>query len=263
MGVLNVTPDSFSDGGEFLDPHVATHHACRLIEEGADLIDIGGESSRPGAQRVSSEEQIRRILPVIQAIRQANPDIPLSVDTTLTQVAQAALVGGADMVNDISALRESKDLADLVCREGGGLILMHMRGDPLTMQLNTDYTDIVSETKGFLAEQARLAESSGIPSERIWIDPGIGFGKSCQGNLRILNSIEAYFDLGYPVVVGVSRKSFIGKILDRDPKERLAGTLAVISYLETKGGKLIHREHDVRAVRDFLRMTEALRQGAD
>lgn len=262
MGILNITPDSFSDGGEYFDAGTAAKQAFRLIEEGADLLDIGGESTRPGAQRISAEEQIRRIRPVLEAVRCTHPEITLSVDTTRTEVAQAAFDSGADIVNDISALRESSDLADFVSRQAGGLILMHMRGDPLTMQLNTDYLDIVSEVKDFLAQRAKLAMQSGLSGDRIWIDPGIGFGKSCQGNLEMIRSIGDCHDLGHPVVVGVSRKSFIGKILDREPKERLAGTLAVISCLESKGVKLIHRVHDVGAVRDFLRMTEAMRKEA-
>ncbi len=261
MGVVNVTPDSFSDGGLYLDPDRAAEHALELVRQGADLLDIGGESTRPGAERISPDVQIERILPVIEKVREMNEDLPISVDTTQSDVAKAALSVGADIINDISALRESPSLAEIVAGESGAMILMHMRGTPATMQMDTDYEDLIGETKRFLGEQANRAESTGLLPERVWLDPGIGFGKSIAGNLEILRYLSHYDELGHPIVVGVSRKSFIGGILSRPPMERLAGTLAVTAYLAVRGTYRIHRVHDVREVRDCLRMVEALQGG--
>lgn len=261
MGVVNATPDSFSDGGQYLLPERATQHALTLIEQGADLIDIGGESTRPGAERIPPSVQIERILPVIENLRKVNETIPISVDTTRGEVATAALGAGADILNDISALRETPSLASLAAGECGAMILMHMRGTPADMQTDTTYTHVVEETLAFLQAQAELAEASGLSSKRIWLDPGIGFGKSIEGNLEILRQISQYDSLGYPVVVGVSRKSFIGGVLSRPVSERLAGTLGVTAYLASGGVHRIHRVHDVREVHDCLRMVEALHGG--
>ncbi len=261
MGILNVTPDSFSDGGLFLDPAKAISHALDLTSQGADILDIGGESSRPGAERIEPGIQIARILPVITKLREMNVEIPISVDTTREEVAVAAMSVGADIINDVSGLREAPRLADLAAEESGALILMHMRGTPATMQVDTEYSDLIGETKEFLFRQAVCAESAGLPPERVWLDPGIGFGKSIAGNLEILRHLEEYDTLGHPLVIGVSRKSFIGGILSRSPKERLPGTLAVTSYLAGKGTHRIHRVHDVKEVSDCLRMVEALQGG--
>ncbi len=261
MGIVNVTPDSFSDGGQYFAPEQAIEHALELVDQGADLLDIGGESTRPGAERVSPRVQIERILPVIERVREKNRTIPVSVDTTQGEVARAALNAGADILNDISALRETPSLAELAAQEQSVLILMHMRGTPANMQVDTDYLDLLGETQAFLREQASRAESAGLPLERVWLDPGIGFGKSLAGNLEILRHLGQYDDLGHPVVVGVSRKSFIGGILSRPPQERLAGTLAVTAYLAGTGAKRIHRVHDVRETQDCLKMVETLHGG--
>ena len=262
MGILNITPDSFSDGGLYLDPEQAISQALELVRQGADILDIGGESSRPGANRVCPQVQIDRVLPVIRKLREMNADIPISVDTTQDEVASAVLGAGADIINDVSALRESPLLAELVTEESGAMILMHMRGTPATMQMDTEYDDLIGETKEFLFRQAACAKSTGLPPERVWLDPGIGFGKSIDGNMEILRRFEEYDTLGHPLVVGVSRKSFIGGILSRPPRERLTGTLAVTAYLAGKGTYRIHRVHDVREVRDCLRMVEALHGGS-
>lgn len=260
MGVVNVTPDSFSDGGLFLDPERAVEHALDLVEEGADLLDIGGESTRPGAEPVEAAEQIRRVRPVIAGIR-SRSDVPVSVDTTRIEVALAAFEAGADLVNDISALRDSPEIAEWVAEERGGLVLMHMRGTPRTMQALTEYRDLIGESRDFLAERAEVARSRGIADNRIWIDPGIGFGKSVEGNLDILRHLTKYDALGHPVVVGVSRKSFLGKILAREVGERLHATLAATAWVASQGIHRIHRVHDVGPVRDCLRTLEAIRGG--
>lgn len=260
MGVVNVTPDSFSDGGLYLNPKKAVAHATQLLAEGADLLDIGGESTRPGSDPVPPGEQIERILPVIEAIRSAS-DAPLSVDTTRAEVAEAALLAGADMVNDISSFRESPDMPALVARNQGGLILMHMRGTPKTMQADTHYEDVVQEVSTFLGERAALALSAGIPKTHIWIDPGIGFGKSAEGNLEILRRLGELDRLGHPVVAGASRKSFIGKILGREVDQRLAGNLAVTAFVAMGGRRRVHRVHDVREAVDCIRMIQILSGG--
>lgn len=260
MGVVNVTPDSSSDGGLYLDPVRAVEHGLRLVEEGADLLDIGGESSRPGSEPVSDDLQRERVCPVIAGIR-ARSSVPISVDTTRVEVAVAAFRAGADLVNDIRALRECPEIAKWVAAEQGGLILMHMRGTPQTMQTDTGYRDLIEETRDFLAERAGFARSEGVPPERIWIDPGVGFGKSVEGNLDILRNLTRYDALGYPVVVGVSRKSFLGNILAREVGERLHGTLAATAWIASQGVHRIHRVHDTAPVRDCLRIVEAIRGG--
>ena len=260
MGVLNVTPDSFSDGGLHLDFDSSLARARQIIEEGADLIDVGGESSRPDADPVPAEIQMERVLPVVEAIR-SESDIPISVDTRSDRVASAAFEAGADIVNDISAMRDSPGMSRLVAENAGGIVLMHMRGVPKTMQANTYYRDLVGEVAGFLSGGAAEAIANGVPRENIWVDPGIGFGKSVEGNLQILRGIGEFDRLGYPVVVGVSRKSFMGKVLGRDVDDRLPGTIAVTAYLARGGIRRIHRVHDVSAIRDTLNMVEAIEKG--
>ncbi|MCB9784521.1 MAG: dihydropteroate synthase [Candidatus Omnitrophica bacterium] len=257
MGVLNVTPDSFSDGGQFLESSDALEQALRMESEGADLLDIGGESSRPGADPVSVEEELERILPVIEAFR-LRSDLPISVDTYKCEVARACFDAGADVVNDITAGRHSREIGRLVSESRGGMILMHMRGLPKTMQQDTEYAAIVEETRDFLRESVSWAVEQGLPQTDIWIDPGIGFGKSAEGNLEVLANLAEYDTIGSPLVVGISRKSFIGKITGRSSEERLSGTLGLTGAIASDGVFRVHRVHDVGPTVDCLRMVEAL-----
>jgi dihydropteroate synthase len=257
MGILNVTPDSFSDGGLHLGLESSIDRARQMIEEGADLIDVGGESTRPDADPVPAGIQMDRVLPVVEAIRRES-EIPISVDTRSDRVARAAFEAGTDIVNDISAMRDSPGMSQLVAKNAGGVVLMHMRGVPKTMQANTHYSDLVGEVAGFLSGGAEEALANGVLGENIWLDPGIGFGKSVEGNLEILREIGQFDRIGYPVVVGVSRKSFIGKTLGREVDARLPGTIAITAYLAVGGVHRIHRVHDVGAIRDTLNMVEAI-----
>ncbi len=256
MGVINVTPDSFSDGGLFLDPSRAVEHGLGLLAGGADILDIGGESTRPGAAAVSEEEELRRIIPVVRDLRRRS-DVPISVDTTKAAVARAALGEGADIVNDISSLRFDPDMASVVAGSGAAVVLMHMQGTPLTMQLDPRYEDLLGEIRSFFAERIRWAEEAGIPAERTVIDPGIGFGKTCAHNLALLNGLEAFRDLDRPLCVGLSRKAFIGKVLDLPPGDRLEGTIAA-AVLSVNHGARILRVHDVREVSRAVRMADAI-----
>ncbi|MEW5701480.1 MAG: dihydropteroate synthase [Candidatus Zixiibacteriota bacterium] len=256
MGVVNVTPDSFFDGGRFADPVAAVAQARRLIDEGADILDIGGESTRPGSEPVFADEQIRRVVPVIEQIRALWPG-PISVDTTRAAVAAAALAAGANWVNDISALRDDPEMLPLVARLDCAVVLMHMQGTPRTMQVDPTYHDVVAEVSGFLSDRARMAESSGIPRDRIIIDPGIGFGKTLEHNLQLLRAIPRLVALGYPVLVGASRKSFIGRITGAPPEERLEGSLVAAIRAVEAGAKII-RVHDVASTRRALSVAAAL-----
>lgn len=259
MGVLNVTPDSFSDGGLYLDPVRAVERALALEAEGADLIDIGGESSRPGASPVSSEEESRRILPVLERLA-GKLSIPVSVDTRRSPVAREALARGAAIINDISALRDDPELGGMVASSGATVILMHMKGDPRTMQSDPRYDDVVAEVAGFLAERARAAQSVGIDRSRLWVDPGIGFGKTVEHNLELIRSLDRIVGLGFPVVIGPSRKSFIGKITGAEAHDRLDGTAAAVTAAILHGAHIV-RVHDVAAMRRTARMADALRRG--
>ena len=260
MGIVNVTPDSFSDGGLFLDPARAIERGLGLLEDGADVIDVGGESTRPGSDPVTPDEEIRRILPVIAGLRQRTQAL-ISVDTSKVEVAEAALDAGADIVNDISAFRLDPRILVLAARRGAGFILMHMKGVPRTMQAHPRYDDVVAEVRAFLAERIDVAEAYGLPRESIAIDPGIGFGKNQPDNLSLLAGLRTLAGLGRPVVVGVSRKSFIGKILDAPPQDRLEGTIAaaVMSFVN---GASVLRVHDVRAVTRAVRVAEAILSAA-
>lgn len=261
MGILNVTPDSFSDGGAFFEADRAVAHAQAMLAAGADIIDVGGESTRPGAVPVSAEEEIRRVVPVIERICRwlgAGDSTPLvSVDTTKAAVAERALAAGARIVNDISALRFDERMVEVVRDTGAGVVLMHMQGTPQTMQLAPHYDDVVAEVQEFLAERIAFAQSRGLKKSQIAIDPGIGFGKTVEHNLTLLRHLEAFHWLGCPVVVGASRKSFIGKTLDREPHERLAGSLAVAVWAMLHGAQVL-RVHDVAATVDAVRMIEAI-----
>ena len=253
MGVVNVTPDSFSDGGRFLDPDAAIAHARRLAEEGADLIDIGAESSRPGAAAVvSAAEELRRLLPVLRGLR----DLPLSVDTVKPEVMRAALAEGAAMINDINALRAPGTL-DAVAAGDAALCLMHMQGNPGTMQQHPHYGEVVAEVKAFLRERIDSARTAGIAPERIVVDPGFGFGKTLQHNLELLRRLREFADLGVPVLAGWSRKSSLGTITGRPAGERLAASIAA-ALIAAQNGAAILRVHDVAATRDALSVLAAV-----
>jgi dihydropteroate synthase len=260
MGVLNVTPDSFSDGGRFADPAPALEAALHMAGTGADLIDIGGESTRPGATPVEPSEQIRRIVPVISAIRKQSA-ITISVDTTNWQVAQAALDAGAELVNDISAGREDSDMLPQVARRGVPVILMQMQGTPLTMQNAPQYARVTAEVAEFLTQRAAAAASVGIDRGKILIDPGVGFGKTAEHSLTLLRDLSVLVALGYPVVVGTSRKSFIGKVLgEPDPLKRYWGDAATNSWVVANGAAVV-RVHDVGAMAQVVRTTNAIMRG--
>jgi|SRR5579884_701490 len=251
MGVVNVTPDSFSDGGRYLDAGRAIHHGIELADEGADILDIGGESTRPGAEPVGADEELARVYPVIQGLAVARPAAQLSIDTSKAAVAAAALDAGATMVNDITALRGDPKMAAVVAAAGAHCCLMHMLGEPRTMQLDPRYDDVVAEVKAFLEERVGYAVAAGIPEERIIVDPGIGFGKTLAHNLELLARLEEIAAIGLPVMIGTSRKSFLGKLTGRPVDERLAATLAscVVAY---EHGARVFRVHEVAPVADAL-----------
>jgi dihydropteroate synthase len=255
MGVVNVTPDSFSDGGRFQDAERAIEHARKLVADGADLLDIGGESTRPGAEAVSAEEELRRVAPVLDGI--AGAGAPISIDTSKAAVAAAALDAGAEIVNDVTALRSDPELAELCAARGCGVVLMHMLGTPRTMQEDPSYEDVVDDVKAFLAERIEFAVGTGIAEERIWIDPGIGFGKTVEHNLELLRRLDELRALGRPVCVGTSRKSFIGRITGREVDERLGGTIASNVLALARGAEIL-RAHDVRELREALGVAEAI-----
>ena len=259
MGVLNVTPDSFYDGGRRLSPEKAIADGLELAAAGADIIDVGGESTRPGAAAVSEKQELDRVLPVIRGLRQALRT-PLSIDTYKSAVARVAVSEGADIVNDISALRFDPAMAALVAEEKVPVILMHMQGTPRTMQIKPSYGDVVSEVRDFLAIQVRYALSSGIEPEKIVIDPGIGFGKTIEHNLTLMRGLPELSILGQPLLVGASRKAFIGKILNVTPDERLEGSLAVAVAAVLAGANII-RAHDVKETRRAVNIADAIRYG--
>jgi dihydropteroate synthase len=257
VGIVNVTPDSFSDGGQFLDPQRAVEHGVELVRQGADLLDIGGESSRPGATPVPVEEELARVLPVVRGLA-ARVSVPLSVDTTRATVADQALVAGAHVVNDISALGGDPDLAEVVRRHRAGLVLMHMQGTPVTMQLDPRYDDVTAEVAGFLEARLQQAVDLGIARSQVVLDPGIGFGKTLEHNLQLLARLGELRRLGRPVLLGVSRKGFLGKLLDRDVSQRLAGSLTCVCHALAHGSAQLFRVHDVAPTRDALRLWTAL-----
>jgi dihydropteroate synthase len=255
MGVVNVTPDSFSDGGLFLDVDNAVAHGERLVEEGADILDLGGESTRPGAEPVPEGEELRRVVPVVE--RLAGSPARLSIDTTKVAVARAGLEAGATIVNDVSAFRFEPELVGVVAAAGADCVLMHMLGEPRTMQDDPRYDDVVADVKAFLEERLRFAVAEGIPEERVWIDPGIGFGKTVEHNLELLRRLGEIAAIGRPVVVGTSRKGFLGKLTGGRPEsERLAGTIAT-NVLALERGAAVFRVHDVAQVKDALDVAAA------
>jgi len=257
MGVVNVTPDSFSDGGRFLDSDAAIAHALELVEEGADILDIGGESTRPGAEPVSVEDEIARVGPVIEGLADELGEVQISIDTSKLAVAELALREGASIVNDVTAFRGDPLLAGLVADTGADCCLMHMLGEPRTMQQDPVYEDVVDEVKVFLEQRLRFAVGEGVAEEKIFLDPGIGFGKTVAHNLELLRRFDELLSLGRPLVVGTSRKSFLGRLTgERSEHERLAGTIAT-NVLALERGASVFRVHDVAPVRDALAVTAA------
>ncbi len=256
MGIVNVTPDSFSDGGLFLDPGAAIAHALELQSQGAAILDIGGESTRPGAASVPAPQELARVIPVIEGLAGAGVRAEVSVDTSKAEVAAAALRAGATIVNDVTALRASPEIAGIVAEHGAGLCLMHMLGDPRTMQLDPHYDDVVADVKRFLEERMAFAVAQGVAEERIMLDPGIGFGKTVAHNLALLARVGELVALGRPVVIGTSRKSFLGRLTGRDTQQRLYATIAT-NVLAYERGARIFRVHDVGPVHDALTVTAA------
>jgi dihydropteroate synthase len=257
MGILNVTPDSFSDGGRFLDPAAAVAQASAMAEQGADVIDIGAESTRPGSDPVDEEEEIRRLIPVVKEVSR-RIQVPLSVDTTKFHVARLALEAGASIINDVSALRADARMGSLVAEAGAGLVLMHMQGRPRTMQEAPAYGDVVTEVRHFLEERTRAALAEGITPSQILLDPGIGFGKNLEHNLTLLAGLPELASLGYPMLVGVSRKGFLGQLLGREVGERLMGTAGAVA-MAVLGGARVIRVHDIAQIRDVVTVVEAIR----
>jgi dihydropteroate synthase len=256
MGVVNVTPDSFSDGGAFLDRDAAVNHGLRLAFEGADLLDIGGESTRPGADPVPEREELDRVIPVIEGIRAANAAVRISIDTSKAAVAAAALDAGADYVNDVTALRGDPGMAPLVAERGVDVCLMHMLGTPRTMQSEARYDDVVADVREFLEQRIEAAVAAGIALERIEVDPGIGFAKTVEHNLELLRRLRELTTLGRPVVLGTSRKSFLGKITGREIAERMPATIATVVMAYERGAE-VFRVHDVAPARDALAVAAA------
>lgn len=260
MGILNITPDSFYDGGRYIDSEKAVEHALKMVEEGADFIDIGGESSRPGSEPVSEEEEISRVIPVVEALVQKIP-VPVSVDTYKANVALRAAGAGADIINDVSALRFDPGMADVIKETGCSVILMHMLGKPQTMQDAPQYENVVEDILAFLKERVTFAAGQGIPEDKIIVDPGIGFGKTLEHNMLILKDIARFHETGCPVMIGASRKSMIGRITGAPVEERLWGTAAVTAFGVFNGIE-IHRVHDVKAMRQVCDVAAAIQAGA-
>jgi dihydropteroate synthase len=259
MGIVNVTPDSFYDGGRFADPGRAVEHGLALAGEGADILDIGGESSRPGSEPVSADEELRRVVPVIAGLRTRTAAL-ISVDTTKLEVAEAALDAGADIVNDISASGLDPRILVLAARYGAGFVMMHMKGAPKTMQHEPHYDDAVAEIRAFLAGKIAAAQTYGLDMSCIVLDPGIGFGKRLEDNLVLINHLDAFATLGRPLLVGVSRKAFIGRILDAAPDDRLEGTIAAAVVSVVRGAHIL-RVHDVKAIGRAARVADAIVAG--
>lgn len=261
MGILNVTPDSFSDGGRFLDPAMAIDQAQKMVAEGADIIDIGGESTRPGAEYVSEEEETARIHPIIEALGKCM-DIPLSIDTRKAAVAKMAIDCGASIVNDVSAMRDDPRMAEVIQKSGSGVVLMHRQSHSGTMQNHPAYEDVVAEVKEFLAASIARARSAGISSDRIMIDPGIGFGKTAQHNLRILANLGEFLQLEQPLMVGLSRKAFIGELTGKSVMERETGNAAAIALAVWQGVHIL-RVHAVGAMKEAIQVAQGLRNSCD
>ena len=258
MGVVNVTPDSFFDGGRYLDAEAAVAHAIRLVEEGADLLDIGAESTRPGAAVVSEAEEYRRAIPVVTAVAKA-VTVPISIDTSKAAVARAALEAGAVLVNDVTALQGDRAMVDVVARTGSGIVLMHMPGTPRTMQQDPRYGDVVGEISDFFEERIRFAMAHGIARRQIILDPGIGFGKLLGHNLTLLAQLRRFMQFECPLLVGVSQKAFLGQLVDRPVQERQWATAAAVAMAVDRGAGLL-RVHDVRGMKDVVQVAAAISQ---
>jgi len=256
MGIVNVTPDSFYEGGRFCDPQRAVAHALRLVEEGADLLDIGAESTRPGALPVDEQEERRRLVPVVAAVAKA-VSVPISVDTSKAEVARAAIDAGAIMVNDVTALRGDSAMVGVVAQAGVALVLMHMQGTPDIMQHAPRYDDVVGEVAQFLAERVRYAIDHGVARDRIVVDPGIGFGKTLGHNLDLLANLRVFAELGYPLLVGPSRKGFIGQLTDQSVEARGWGTAGVVALVVEQGANIL-RVHDVGPMKDVAKVAVAI-----
>lgn len=258
MGIVNVTPDSFSDGGKFFSPEVAISHASKLIRQGADIIDIGGESTRPGAEQVSESEEIKRVIPVIEKIRTDNPTILISIDTTKASVAKHAVEAGADIINDVSGLSFDNNMIGIVESFNIPVVIMHMKGNPQNMQLNPKYKDIVNEILDFFKMKIKIAIQSGINRSMIILDPGIGFGKTVEHNFELLSRLNEFNVLELPIMIGPSRKSFIGITLDLPPEDRVEGTAAAVSAGVMNGASIV-RVHDVKSMKRVVRIIEKVR----
>ncbi len=259
MGILNLTPDSFSDGGRFAGPDVAVGHAVDMVNDGADIIDIGGESTRPGSERISARDQKERVIPILKSIRKAIPDqILISIDTTLSEVANAAVDAGASIINDISAGRDDDGILELSAERNVPIILMHMQGMPSTMQVEPHYHNVVEEIREFLLERAHVAEGVGVSKENIIIDPGIGFGKTRQHNLELMANLDRFTDTGYPVLLGASRKRFMGSICKVEQFNELVGATCATTAIGARAGVKIFRVHDVKENRQALDVALAI-----
>lgn len=256
MGILNVTPDSFSDGGLWLDPEAAVAHGREMARDGAAIIDVGGESTRPDAEPVDEDEEIRRVIPVIEALAD-DPGIPVSIDTRKAAVARKAVEAGACIINDTSGEASDGSMTPVVAGTGAGAILMHSRGTPATMRSMTEYSDVVADVARFLASWAVRLEAAGVPQESIVLDPGFGFAKTVEQNLALLERLDEVLGLGYPVLVGTSRKSFIGAVLDLPDDERLEGTAATVAWAVSEGAHIM-RVHDVKEMSRVVKMADAI-----
>ena len=261
MGIVNVTPDSFSDGGQFYHPEKATIHAIQLINDGADIIDIGGESSRPGANHVLLQEELERTIPVIQKIRQTSPDTLISIDTYKSEVAIQAIEAGANMINDISGLTMDETMPNIAADLGVPIVIMHMQGTPANMQINPYYKDLILDITSFFSDQIKLANTAGIEMAHIILDPGIGFGKTIDHNFQLIQNLNEFCKLGYPILIGPSRKSFIGTTLDLPTEDRLEGTSAVVTAGIMNGARIV-RVHDVKEIKRVVTITEKIRTAA-
>ena len=258
MGIVNVTPDSFSDGGEFYSSKDAIAHASKLINEGADIIDIGGESTRPGATEISSSDELKRVIPVIQGIRSNNPDILISIDTTKAIVAKEAVEVGANIINDVSGLSFDSQMPMTVASLNVPIIIMHMKGNPRNMQKNPEYKDLIDEILNYFKERIKIATKAGIDREMIILDPGIGFGKTVEHNFQILSKLNKFNKLELPLLIGPSRKSFIGLTLNLSPEDRVDGTAATVAIGVNNGARIV-RVHDVEKMKRVVIITDKIR----
>lgn len=259
MGVLNVTPDSFSDGGRFLDVAAALRQGCLMAGQGADILDIGGESTRPGAAPVTAADELARVVPVIRALREALPGILISIDSSKSEVAAAALQAGADILNDVTGGRHDPQMFQLAAQSGAGLVLMHMQGEPQTMQADPQYADVISDIRNFFAERLRVAEAVGVKREQVVLDPGIGFGKSLAHNLQIIAGLAGFQDFGCPLLLGVSRKRWLGELTGRGVEDRLAASLGGAAACVSHGANIL-RVHDVIDTCDLVKIIDKVNQ---